>query len=426
VLSGRLTRRKLGDVVGNPDQHPRALQMIAAPDVQSYQYVTVQQHQVRLHLAGDFDAVLFEILVHGEKHVVRVPVIPVDLFFVGYDQSGFGRFSVLFPGHVQAEQVLGVLRQSVRFAQEKLDQLGRKRLVFGRRHHVYGGGDRFVFFRIRLGRLQEMFHRFRVLFGVEPVDPGQETVAFVLEMHGHAVEVLGTQLVCRQGVQQDLPVELHFAVFPRQIESLVVAFRQHEELYGGGVVVQFLEKFGDELGTFGALGLLDQFHSDFRIVQVLQLETNHRVEVFSGVVSSDRFFVFAFVLFGDGVLKVDLVGRYLRQKLADLVPVSQLDVSHGGAVVVLTLLEQTRRLRQLFVLLEDLRALFDQLLVVQLERYADAVTVIVAVQSRPRYSGLADEGVFATQIFLQAFLVVDVSLGVVPSTSEPRQLKAQH
>ena len=57
----------------------------------------------------------------------------------------------------------------------------------------------------------------------------------IFKVQGDALVVV----VSRVGAD-DVRVQLHLAVRLRHLERLVVAFRHHQEFYGGTVIVQFL------------------------------------------------------------------------------------------------------------------------------------------------------------------------------------------
>ena len=66
---------------------------------------------------------------------------------------------------------------------------------------------------------------------------GKEIVFLVIEVDGEATVVLGGSVVT-----QDVGIELHLAMCPGQLEGLVCALGEHQELDCRLVVVQALEK----------------------------------------------------------------------------------------------------------------------------------------------------------------------------------------
>jgi hypothetical protein len=72
--------------------------------------VAVKDHEVGGHLTGDLDAIVLELLVHAEEHVVSVAIVASVLLFPRYDDGRASSLWEFFQGHVQTEQVLGILK----------------------------------------------------------------------------------------------------------------------------------------------------------------------------------------------------------------------------------------------------------------------------------------------------------------------------
>ena len=138
-------------------------------------------------------------LVHVEQNIVRVPVVARCLFLPGDDHGRLGGLLVLLPGHVEPEQVLGVLRDPVHLAHEELYQLpGEAGLTRGP-DHLYSQAESLGLVRGG-GLLQQVSESLALLPRSVVKPPRLQVVLLSLEVDGNAVIVL------RGGVLQYIEV----------------------------------------------------------------------------------------------------------------------------------------------------------------------------------------------------------------------------
>ena len=75
-------------------------------------------------------------------------------------------------------------------------------------------------------------------------------------------------------IPHDVSKEVHLGVLLGQLEGLVYAVADHQELDGGGEVAELDEEPGHHLGSLGAPGLLHDSHRVLWVVQFVQVEPN--------------------------------------------------------------------------------------------------------------------------------------------------------
>ena len=121
---------------------------------------------------------------------MRVPVVPGCLFLPSDDHRRLGGLLVLLPGHVEAEQVLGVLRDPVHLPHQELYQLPGQARLTGDPDHLDGQTDGLALLRAGGGLLQEVSEGLAVLARSVVKPPRLQVVLLALEVDRDTVIVL--------------------------------------------------------------------------------------------------------------------------------------------------------------------------------------------------------------------------------------------
>ena len=90
---------------------------------------------------------------------VFLPIVAGRLFFARNNNRRLGRLLVLFPGHVQTEQILGILRHAVTLPHEKLYELPGEMSLAGAADYLDGEVQRLRVVRGGTSHLQQVPQR---------------------------------------------------------------------------------------------------------------------------------------------------------------------------------------------------------------------------------------------------------------------------
>lgn len=125
------------------------------------QNVGMKKAQVIQHFGGDLDMLLSQLLYHGEEEVASVAIFSTQLFLAGNYHSSARSIAVLMEGHVEAEEVPQVLRDTICFARQICNHHVSQLLVPRLAHGLYGQVQRGR--GVRVGYSKQVANRLRLL-----------------------------------------------------------------------------------------------------------------------------------------------------------------------------------------------------------------------------------------------------------------------
>mmetsp|Transcript_2595 Transcript_2595/g.8669 ORF Transcript_2595/g.8669 Transcript_2595/m.8669 type:complete len:281 (+) Transcript_2595:2015-2857(+) len=126
---------ELGDRVGHAHEHASAALVVPLLHEHLDEDVAVQQQQRVLQLSRHGDPLPLQILVRVEEHLVCDLVVAQLLLLPCDDDGGASSLPVGAEGHVEAEDVVGVLGDAVVLAHEVVDERVGQHLVPRCSHH---------------------------------------------------------------------------------------------------------------------------------------------------------------------------------------------------------------------------------------------------------------------------------------------------
>eukprot|EP00128_Syssomonas_multiformis_P012203 Colp12_sorted_trinity150504_noHs@29732 len=302
---------ELADVVGHSDEQACTFKMLLPLLHKNLdENVAMDDHEILVHFHGDTDVLLLQVSVHVEQHVMRHTVVAVVLLTACDDDGRARGIAVAAQGHVELEQVLGVLWHAVGVSHEELIQLVGEGLVVGLAHrlnrHVNASA-------VGQGTQHKVAQSLVVLLRKQIEATRVEVVLLLLKVQRNARVVISASCTPYKP-----SVVLHLIVLAGKLEGLIQTLSHDEELEGGRHIALLLEPLGNQPCTVCRLRLLHQCNCCLRVVQVLKLYAYHVVKVPSSGVSLDCLLVLALSLPCLGIRKVQLGRRDQAEKLPDL------------------------------------------------------------------------------------------------------------
>mmetsp|Transcript_45687 Transcript_45687/g.108614 ORF Transcript_45687/g.108614 Transcript_45687/m.108614 type:complete len:410 (+) Transcript_45687:546-1775(+) len=353
--------RELLDVLGHSDQHDGGTGVVASLDQALHNDIGVEQHETSPQLLRQRQLLALQILVGTEEQLVRLLVIAHLLLLLGDDVSRACGLHVVAQRFVQSVDIVGILRHVILLAHQVVDQRVRQRVTSRFAHDLDGVVD------FLLAHLQVQLQSRGVLLAerVVPCGVGQE-VALLVVLGDSAV------LIARAVVAQARFEGGHLVLPLCQQEGLLVVLGEQQEFDCPGDVAVLPAVFRHPLRAGGELCLAHQLEGLLRLVQAVQADSDHAVQVSSPLVRDQCVLVSATRLLGLRELQMQLRRGDLGHERRRRLEVHVQDVQGGRLVVRARGLIELRRLHVLLHLFEHFRALAQEDWIIQIQRHLHA------------------------------------------------------
>eukprot|EP00964_Phaeocystis_antarctica_P092432 scaffold59457_cov61-Phaeocystis_antarctica.AAC.1 len=292
-----------------------------------------QQHEAVRQLLRHADLLQRELAVRVEQDLVGDAVVAQLLLLPRDDDGGLGGLRVVTQRHVQPEDVVGVLGHAVGLAHEEVDEGVGEHIGARTAHDLDGLVD------CPLAALQEEAQGLTVVLTHEPELPRLLVVLLALVVDGHLLVLLGQTLLA-----EGLGVGLHAAVRHGELERLLGALGEDEELDRGAMVAHALAVLRDEQRPQHTLGIAHEGEGALWLLQLLEVQSHHGVHIVGAAIGVRRLLELALRLLGLRKLAVELGRRDACHQRRGGRPVLGAYVNGGGLVGLLPRLIQARGL----------------------------------------------------------------------------------
>mmetsp|Transcript_13416 Transcript_13416/g.30901 ORF Transcript_13416/g.30901 Transcript_13416/m.30901 type:complete len:1019 (-) Transcript_13416:977-4033(-) len=343
---GHDVRGELGDGVGDADEHAGPRLVVSLLDEDLDEHVAVQEQERVLKLARHGDALTLQVLVRVEEHLVCHLVVPQLLLLTRDDHGRARGLAVGAEGHVEAEDVVGVLGDAVVLAHEVVDERVRQHFVPRRPHHRDRLVERF------LPHLQVHPQRLLVVVGLVEEVPRRLELLLALVVARHR-----QVLPARPRRSQEERERVYQLVRLRQLERLLLLLGDQQELERASEVGVGLTVVRALHGAFGRPCLPHDRKGSLRLAQMLQTQPDHLVHLLASLVGVRRLAVLPQLLLRLPEPHVQLRRVHQGHQSLRGLEVFDGDVQADRALVHLPFLVEQRRLPQLLHVRQDLRAL---------------------------------------------------------------------
>eukprot|EP00438_Fugacium_kawagutii_P024550 Skav223330 [mRNA] locus=scaffold200:129914:130486:- [translate_table: standard] len=180
------------------------------------------------------------------------------------------RLHVVAQGLVQAVHIVGILRDIVCFTHEVVNERVRQGIIPGSAYDLNGMVD------LLLTHLQVQLQSHGVLLAVGVMSCRICQEVALLIVLGNSFVLISGAVVCKASF-----IGGHLILPFSKKEGLLIVFGQEVELHGPGHVAILPAILGHPFGARSQLGLANQLEGLLRLVQLVQRNPHHAVQITS-------------------------------------------------------------------------------------------------------------------------------------------------